>query len=186
MNDFEIREVLCQHIDGLGIKVRILDELMIGKARADVVTVTDRLSGYEIKGDSDSYTRLPIQIKEYDRHFQTNYLVVGTSHRKSVDKHVPEYWGIICVCDEDDPKLTFLREPEPNPKFKIKSQLRLLWRRELATILKNNNLPKYAGKSRAFIHGKILERIPQDALIKQICNEFFERDYSQFAKLISF
>jgi hypothetical protein len=183
MNDYEIREVLCNYIDSQNNKVRIIDELVIGNARADIVTVTDHLTGYEIKGDGDSYIRLPLQIKEYDKHFNENYLVVGASHRKSAESHVPAHWGIICVFyEEEKAQISVLREPGSNPKFKIKAQLKLLWRRELANILKINQMPKYAGKSRAFINSKILERISLETIEKQICEEFFERDWSQFFK----
>ena len=181
MNDSEIREILCDYIDRNSDKVRLIDELVIGKARADIIAVTDHLAGYEIKGDNDSYTRLPTQIKEYDKHFQKNTLVVGASHKKSAEKHVPTHWGIMCVQEDDhESKITLIREAKENPKFKIKSQLRLLWRNELANILKENKLPKYNGKSRAFINGKILERVSVDVLEKQICEEFFERDWSRF------
>jgi len=181
MNDLEIREILCSYIDEQYNKVRIIDELVIGKARADIITVTDNLTGYEIKGDSDSYTRLPNQIKEYNKYLQMNNIVVGSSHRKSVVSHVPEYWGILCITKEDeDAKIEVLREATRNPKFKIKAQFRLLWRRELANILKINQMPKYQNKSRKFIYDKILERIPQNIIERQICEEFFERDYTQF------
>ena len=181
MNDSEIREILCDYIDEHNDKVRLIDELVIGKARADIVTVTDHLAGYEIKGDTDSYARLPVQIKEYDKHFQKNVLVVGASHKKSAEKHVPPYWGIICVQEDNHEfKIMVLRKAEENPKFKIKAQLRLLWRNELANILKLNRMPKYNGKSRAFINGKILERVPIEVLVNQICEEFFERDWSRF------
>lgn len=32
--------------------------------------------------------------------FDCNYLVVGKSHRRGAEKHVPDYWGIICISDE--------------------------------------------------------------------------------------
>jgi hypothetical protein len=63
MIDREIREALCTAIESRYAKVRIMDEFVIGKARADIVTVTDCLTGYEIKGDSDSYARLDAVIE---------------------------------------------------------------------------------------------------------------------------
>ena len=100
MKDYEIREAICDYIECTHPeKYRIIDELVIGEARADIVVVTDDLTGYEIKSDADSYTRLPGQIKEYDRYFQRNYLVVGINHRKTASEHIPPYWGILCVSE---------------------------------------------------------------------------------------
>ena len=35
----------------------------------DVMAVTDKLTGYEIKSDQDNYARLQDQVKAYDRFF---------------------------------------------------------------------------------------------------------------------
>ena len=168
-------------IDSRCDKVRIIDELVIGKARADIVTVTKFLTGYEIKGDTDSYTRLPAQIKEYDRYFQKNYLVVGSSHKKSAAAHLPAHWGILCAVQaETGICFECLRKPTDNPKFSIKKQLALLWRRELVGIAQANKQPKYSGKSKAHIRGCLLQTVPHDLLGEQICEELFERDWTTF------
>ena len=163
MNDQEIREKLCAFIDGRHGKVRIMDEFVIGKVRADIVTVTDCLTCYEIKGDADSYTRLPGQIKEYDRHFQRNYLVIGHSHRKSAAGRIPPPWGILCVSlSERGIEIEELCEPAPNPKFSLKKQLDLLWKGELIHILQANRYPKYAHKSKAFKRRFLSENMAHD------------------------
>ena len=180
MNDYEIRETLCRCIEYIHHeKFRIIDELVIGDARADIVTVTDSLTGYEIKSDADSYSRLPDQIIEYDKYFQRNYLVVGVNHKNSAAKHIPPYWGILCVSEaEKGVQIETIREAGQNPKYSQKSQLSLLWRKELKNILKANNLPKCPGKSKASIRKYILERVPKGVLQRQICDEFFERDWT--------
>ena len=182
MIDSEIRETLCEYLDGRDNKIRIIDELVIGKARADIVAVTDILSGYEIKGDTDSYARLPVQIKEYDRYFRQNWLVVGASHSKSAASHVPPHWGIMCVAEsESGPQVEIQREAGDSPKFSLKKQLRLLWRNELAHILKANNLLKCSGKSKAYISRYLSEKVPEDTLRLQICGELFERDWTIYS-----
>jgi hypothetical protein len=180
MNDYEIRETLCKCIEYIcHEKFRIIDELVIGDARADIVTVTDSLTGYEIKSDSDSYSRLPGQIKEYDEYFQRNYLVVGVNHKDSAVKHVPPYWGILCVSEsKKGVQIETIREAGQNPKYSQKKQLSLLWRKELDNILKANNLLKCSGKTKAYMRKYILERVPKAVLQKQICDEFFERDWT--------
>ncbi|MCL2044131.1 MAG: sce7726 family protein [Treponema sp.] len=180
MNDYEIREAFCNNIvDTYSDKFRIIDELVIGKARADIVIVTDYLTGYEIKGDTDSYVRLPGQIKEYDSYFQQNYLVVGENHIKSSEKHIPPYWGIIYISKSvNSVQIETIRESKPSPKFNQKKQLRLLWRKELANILKCNQLQKCHGKNKAYIAKYLFENVQLNILQKQICEELFERDWT--------
>ena len=180
MNDHEIREAICAYMEySHNGKFRIIDELVIGKARADIVIVTKSLSGYEIKSDNDSYRRLPGQIKEYDKYFQQNYLVVGTNHRETALKHIPPYWGIMCISKSNRRiQIETIRAAAQNPKYTQTKQLSLLWRNELGNILKANGLIKCSGKSKAYVRNYLLERVPKETLQKQICNEFFERDWT--------
>jgi hypothetical protein len=181
MNDYEIREALCYYMDYTYCdKFRIIDEFVIGKARADIIIVKDILIGYEIKGDNDSYKRLPGQIKEYDIYFQKNYLVVGAINIKTAANHVPPYWGIICLSETENAvqHLETVREAEPNPIFNLKKQLSLLWRKELNNILKTNGLPKCSGKNKAYINNYLFGRVSQKTLQKQICEELLERDWT--------
>jgi len=180
MIDSEIREVLCNYIDEQNNKVRIMDEFVIGDSRADIVTITNRLTGYEIKGDTDTYARLPLQVKEYSRFFQENYIVVGKSHRKSAENHIPDNWGILCVYVSNGcTKIEMIRESKILRKSTIiKNQLVLLWRKELNNILKRNELKKCTGKTKAFICNFLWENVLQRRLKENICEELFERDYT--------
>lgn len=100
--DKDIREPLFEFLETEYGKVRILEEKNMGSSRADVVMVSPfALFGIEIKSDADTYTRLASQVKDYDKYFDYNYVVVGTSHAMSIEEHVPEYWGIITV-EEDE------------------------------------------------------------------------------------
>ena len=180
MNDYEIREAICSYMESIhSDKFRIIDEMVIGEARADIVIVTDRLTGYEIKSDVDTYKRLPGQIKEYDKYFQQNYLVAGEHHKKTASEHIPPYWGIMCISkSENGVQIEIDREAGQNPKYSPKKQLGLLWRNELSNILKANNLLKCSGKNKAYIQKYLLERVPKYVLQKQIYDEFFERDWT--------
>ena len=178
--DKDIREPLFNFLEEKYGKVRILEEKVIGKSRADVLMVCeDGLCGLEIKSDSDNYSRLKTQVKDYDSFYDRNYAVVGTSHALHISEHIPDTWGIIVVEKVDD-KLDFYlqREAQINPNKDLKKELSLLWRRELVHIQEINNLPAYAQKSKAFVREKILEKVDHDLLLKQICQELFERDYT--------
>jgi hypothetical protein len=159
LKDKDIREALFDYLELEYGKTRIYEEKMIGKSRADVyMVITGALIGIEIKSDADTYTRLDSQIKDYDKYFDYNLVVVGSSHASHIEEHVPDYWGIITV-DEIEGKADFyfLRQPEHNKKMKIERKLELLWRPELGIILERFGMPKYAGQSKPYVRKKIIE-----------------------------
>lgn len=190
LKDKDIREPLFDFFDEKFGKVRIIEEKQIAKSRADVMLVLEEtLVGVEIKSDADTYTRLARQIKDYNKFFDYNYVVVGSSHSKHIDEHIPEYWGII-VATEDEQNINFqiLREPGINKRaqktYKMKRKLSILWRPELAHIQEINNMPKYKQKSKDFVITKIMEKVPWDLLHQQISEELFQRDYNTIGEVI--
>lgn len=184
--DKDIREGLFDFLDETYGKNRILEEKRIGRSRADVVMVTlTAIYGIEIKSDADTYTRLERQIRDYDRFYDYNYVVAGSRHAMHIEEHVPESWGIITV-DELDGQADFyiLRRPTENPKLQWKRKLSLLWRSELAHIQKLNHMHLYKQKSKEFVIGKILEKVPLEILGIQMCEELFQRDYNMIGDII--
>lgn len=190
LKDKDIREPLFDFFDEKFGKVRIIEEKQIAKSRADVMLVLEEtLVGVEIKSDADTYTRLARQIKDYNKFFDYNYVVVGSSHSKHIDEHIPEYWGIIVATeDEGDIKFQIFREPGINKRaqktYKMKRKLSILWRPELARIQEINNMPKYKQKSKDFVITKIMEKVPWELLHKQISEELFKRDYNTIGDVI--
>lgn len=101
MLDKEIREPLFDFLEEFYGKIRIFEEKITGLSRTDALGVIDgQLIGFEIKSDHDTYARLKRQTADYDELCDVNYLVVGKSHRKQADQHIPKHWGIICVYEE--------------------------------------------------------------------------------------
>lgn len=196
LKDADIREPLFDFLETTYGKTRILEELNIASSRADVVMITDGyIFGVEIKSDADSYTRLPSQIKDYDKFFDKNIIVVGSKHAMHVEEHVPESWGIIVVELVDGaPDFYMLRNPKLNTKNEIKNKLSLLWRFELVQIQEKEDMPKYAQKSKAFVVEKIAERVEYPVEKKghidlkrlnyQITDILFERDYNTVGDII--
>ncbi len=177
--DKDIREPLFDFLEEKYGKIRMIEEKSMGKSRADVVMVMpSQIVGIEIKSDADTYARLDRQVKDYDKYFDCNMVVVGTSHAQHIEEHVPAWWGIITV-DEEDNRVDFYvyREMQHNPKMSLKRQITFLWREELAKIQEDNGMYKYKEKSKRFVQEKILEKIPEDQLKIQICDALFERDY---------
>ena len=174
-----MREPLFDYLEEFYGKIRIFEEKNAGGSRADVIGVVDsNLLGFEIKSDSDSYTRLKTQTRDYDVFCDINFLVIGKTHIKHAEEHIPPYWGILCVYEEKDQvKVEMIQIPGRNPKVSIKKQIEFLWRPELYQIQKWNDLPEYKQKSKQFVRDKIVEKIPEDILKRQMTDLLFERDY---------
>ena len=190
LKDQDIREPLFDFFDEKFGKVRIIEEKQIAKSRADVMLVLEeKLIGVEIKSDADTYARLARQVKDYNKFFDYNYVVVGSSHSKHIEEHVPEYWGIIeAISKEESVEFNVLREPEINKRaqrtYKMKRKLSILWRPELSHIQEINDMPKYKQRSKDFVITKIMEKVPWDLLHRQISEELFQRDYNTISEAI--
>ena len=180
--DEDIRILLFDYLDLRYPKVRTFEEMVMGKSRSDVVALLpDALVGIEIKSDADTYARLATQVKDYDKFFDMNYIVVGSSHLRRVAEHIPTHWGILHVDQtEEEPIIREVRAAGQNPKIKLKTQFVFMWKRELWALLKLNNLPAYKQKSRKFIIDTLLSKVDEHTLKMQMCDMLFERDYSIF------
>lgn len=186
LHDKDIREPLFDFLEEAYGKVRILEEKTMGKSRADAVMVTpDSLYGIEIKSDADTYARLERQVKDYNLYYDYNYAVVGTSHATHIEEHLPRWWGIITV-ERVEGKADFyiLKKPLPNPEMDWQRKISILWRPELAHIQKLNGLPEYKEKSKLFVQRRLLEKVAAEVLQRQLCEELFERDYTEIAEQI--
>lgn len=191
LRDQDIREPLFEFLEDKFDKIRIIEEKQIAKSRADVMVVLpDSLVGIEIKSDADTYARLERQVKDYNRFFDFNYLVVGSTHARHAAEHVPDFWGIISA-EELEAGIDFLvlRESSENKRaqktYKMKRKLSILWRPELAHLQEINNMPKYKQRSKDFVINKIMEKVDWNMLHSQISEELFERDYNTINEIIA-
>ncbi|EHI59841.1 MAG: sce7726 family protein [Hungatella hathewayi] len=178
--DSDIREPLFDYLEERFGKTRIFEEKIIGKSRADLLMLTaSQIIGLEIKSDADTYERLKRQVRDYNRYCDANYIVIGKSHEKHVEEHIPKEWGILTVrVMGRDFVIEEMRPAMPNPKMKRELQITLVWRPELQHLLEINHLPKYKQKSKRFVQQKLLEKMEWEQLKPQICEELFERDYT--------
>ncbi|MDF9824793.1 hypothetical protein M2475_001325 [Breznakia sp. PF5-3] len=178
--DEDIRDPLFDYLESMYGKIRVFEEKIIGKSRADFIVVCeDKILGIEIKSDVDTYERLKTQVKNYNKYCDYNYIAIGKSHALHVDKHIPKEWGILvlsvhqgAICVEEK------RPAQVNPKMKKEHQITMMWRPEIQRILKRNHLPEYKQKSKKFVQQKLLEKMQWNCLKQQMCEELFERDYT--------
>ena len=195
--DRDIREPLFCFLEREYGKCRILEEKNTGSSRADVVMVTEHaLYGIEIKSDADSYTRLAGQVRDYDRFYDRNIVVVGTRHAMHIEEHVPAHWGIITAEPPEDKAggleemdLYYLRRPKDNPKVSWKNKLSLLWRPELAKIQERHGMHKYKDRSKDYVIERITalipDRIGEENLQAEICEILLERDYTKVTETLA-
>lgn len=184
--DKDIREPLFDFLEVSYGKIRLLEEQAMGQSRADIVMVAPgALYGVEIKSDADTYARLERQIQDYDRYYDYNLVVVGTTHAAHIEEHVPDWWGIITV-EQEEGKVDFyfLRQPKLNPKMEWGCKIEILWRPELAHIQELNRMYAYKQKSKRFVADKIVETVEKDLLAEQVSEELFERDYTKIWETI--
>ena len=185
MYDEDIREELFFFLEEEYGKSRIIEEKVIGKARADCVLITESaFIGVEIKSDHDSYQRLSSQVKNYNDFFDYNILVVGTKHAHSAKDHVPPFWGIITVEEiEGKPDFYFWRREERNPFRDYAKKGSLLWKEELVSILEKFSYPLYKQKSKKFQFAYLRERIPEEVLNREMSEQLLEREYPEEEKV---
>lgn len=178
--DRDIREPLYLFLEEKYGKIRIIEEKITGRARADAVMVTESaLCGIEIKSDADTYARLPGQVREYDKYFDFNFAVVGLSHVSHIEEHLPPYWGVI-TAERIENGLDFyiMRRPSRNPHREMARKVSLLWRPEMENILVRTHRPSFRGYSKARVISRLKELFTEQELDRLISDALFERDYT--------
>ncbi len=173
----EIKEILISYLTADNPQIRIYAEKSIGSSICDLMAVTDKLIGFEIKSDADNYSRLNSQIKAYEKFFNLNYIVVGESHANSAYEKVPANWGIIEVRTDG---VTVLRQARDHNDVDVETQLSILWQLELKNILIKHGMPLYAQKSKQYIVTQIANYLDRKTINAEVVNELLHRDYSVF------
>lgn len=99
MRDTDVREALIAVVARrVGAQPHLLvpevDVRWSIPARMDALLVADRISGFEIKSDVDSLTRLPRQIEAYGAVVERAVLVVGDRHLAAGTAVIPPWWTV--------------------------------------------------------------------------------------------
>ncbi|MBB1100140.1 sce7726 family protein [Limosilactobacillus sp. WF-MT5-A] len=181
LDDVIIRRLLIKRFSSYK-NTKVIEERTTysGKVRADIVTVSNRICGFEIKSDKDNVKRLPNQIKEYDKSFEKNYIVVGNKNKVKVIQMIPSYWGIIYIKhkNKSDFTLSFLRRARINPNINFTSVIGLINSTTIKTIV-NNNFNNYLNVSKKDI--RQLSKFDLISLLDNTLNQSMKR---KFLKII--
>lgn len=134
-----VRTVAASDAAGREQAVGVVEEFWIPDAntRADVASVGAELCAYEIKSAADTLRRLPAQIESFSRVFDRCTVVLAQRHVEAAEHLVPNWWGVMEVVDRaDGPELRERRASGANPSVDVELLVRLLWRREVETVLR--------------------------------------------------
>ena len=117
----------------------VVDELGIyhGKSRIDIAVINGKLSGIEIKSDTDDLNRLSSQVKLYNSVFNQLSLVITKKHLEKALALVSDWWGIVVAARGPRGGTFFhkFRKAHNNPLIDPYALSTLLWRDEAVEIL---------------------------------------------------
>lgn len=155
----------------------IFEEFSIPRpsARIDVAVVNGSISGFEIKSDLDTLSRLKFQIPAYECYFEEMTLVTTAKHIDSSRIAIPARWGIKVFSKTDTSyAIEHVRHPKKRIRLCLSSQLHSLHMSELKCIIRNSSKrttpsPKACKEelvdfliktqTRSFLRGSILQAL---------------------------
>jgi hypothetical protein len=147
---------------------RIVEEIGIwsGTVRMDMAVINGELCGYELKSDSDTVKRLPLQSEIYGKVFDRVTLVVGERLYKNALAHIPEWWGCqIASTLDGTTSLVSVRKPEKNLGIDPNVLVQMLLKIEALSILECFNLAKgWRSKTARDIGNRLVREIQIDDL----------------------
>jgi hypothetical protein len=171
MRDLDVRLALRKRLQAEhkgDADTLIVEEMGVwsGSVRVDVAVINGKLTGYELKSDSDTLERLPTQAEIFSRVFDEICLVVGEKHLEQARTLIPKWWGIIVArAAGDQVKLKPTRRSRPNPSPDLLLVARLLWRSEALEALEARGLAKgLKSKPVAVLHERLAQALPAHEL----------------------
>lgn len=192
MRDLEIRLALDEWLraqvgDDSDAVIRHELGLEEGRRRIDVALLDDSLSGWEIKSDADTLTRLAGQADAYARVFDFVSIVTTERYREKAIARLPEWWGVIVASPgTDSASVELVREPSSNDSVVALSLVQLLWRDEAMAILRDLNAARgLSGKARWYVWNRLVDTVPLDQLKVLVRQRVKERPEWQGGQLPS-
>ncbi|TIO75957.1 MAG: sce7726 family protein [Mesorhizobium sp.] len=166
MRDKDVRLAVRNRLEALhkdDEDTRIVEEMGVwsGSVRVDLAVINGELSGFELKSDSDTLQRLPIQADIYSRVFDQVTLVVGRRHADKASDIIPSWWGVM-VAEQTNAGVVLechkygSRNPSPDPKLVAG----LLWKEEALEVLEVHGLAEgWRSKPAKAIHQRLAEEL---------------------------
>ena len=167
VHDSDVRKALLSRLDSLhqdDLDTIIVQEMGIwaGTARIDVAVINGELTGFELKSDSDTLLRLPLQAEIYGLVFDKVYLVASSKHLKNAQQIIPRWWGKLAIESAEDGTLSLVekRPARENPKVNAEILAKLLWRSEALALLESHGLATgHKSKSAPALHRRLAQQL---------------------------
>lgn len=175
MRDLDIRkqlhltELAKFHKDSTSL---VVDELSLcnQESRIDIAVVNGSMSGWEIKSDRDTLSRLPQQILSYNKVFDYITVVTGDSYIDKIQQKIPDWWGIIHAHSSKSTIILLQkRHAQRNNSLCSLALCQLLWRKEALFILNKKGLlsKKVCKASKSILWQIIAENLSK----AEVCSE---------------
>src|SRR5690606_14415828 len=95
LGDSEIRQAVHEKIKSTRSSAIVLDELQVCcRSIVDIAVLSTGFLGIEIKSDKDTLNRLPDQITDYNKVFDSMIIVLGKCHYDKAINMIPDWWGV--------------------------------------------------------------------------------------------
>lgn len=121
----------------------ILHELRMPRpsGRVDIAVINGRLSGFEIKSDFDSLSRLPRQVRAFSAVFDEMCVVTTSRHSADARKIIPSWWRLTVHAKKNGkPHFRTVQKGSTNPNVQTDALLHMLTRYELSSAIQNQQL----------------------------------------------
>lgn len=154
-----------------------------GGARIDLAVIGEKLVGYEIKSELDTFARFSNQIHAYNRVFDEIYLVCGQMQAMQALELIPSWWGVLVAerlaCG--GVKLTPARVVSVNPYQDPFSLASLLWKDEVLAVLvsEDQDAPKRSSSYALWDH--MARALPFETIKVLVTKHLLIRNYNEEA-----
>lgn len=103
-------------------------EIKVNNSRVDFLTLNGHTISYEIKSQIDNLNKLSKQIRDYEKVFEFNYIVIDKNHLKNAMDLIPQQYGIYV---RTNGKLVKSKSAVKNCNLQADIQLQQLTKKEL-------------------------------------------------------
>jgi len=178
----DIRIILFKFLKEEYKDIYIMEEKEIYKSIVDIFCIKgNNLLGLEIKSDTDSLKRLPRQVKNYDKIFDFNIVVITEKWVEKVKDILPKHWGIFLIKEDS---CEIIKSPLVNPNRDEYKLSWLLWKPECRELLKRNNLLRgFSYKAKKYLNKRIASKIKIDNIKEYLIECFLKRDWDKVKRL---
>ncbi len=182
MRDIHIRKAMLDKLRRAHFgeaNVKIVQEMGVwaGSVRVDIAVLNGEMAGYELKSDSDTLARLPLQAEIYSQVFDRMTLVVGSRHFEKAVDIVPSWWGLIKASKHDECiKLQHVRPGKRNRNQEPYLVAELLKKEEALLVLESFGMARgWRSKKIRAIHEHLARELPLRLLKDTVRNVLKKR-----------